>query len=270
MSKICKRLTNPPIIKAHAIERVTIPSGGTMAEDNEVKPGLPSKIRSADALITLVAAVVGVWGTWTTITLNKLSNQLSIIKEERGWSEKIFDKYSDLVTRDGLSPDQRIAALNGLLTLTNLVAEDQARVRDELRKTIGDQAQFYSTTLQQQSLAQTGAEKEKSTALAEAAAAVSNRAANQLKESAHSAEAIKPKPTALEGHAASKWKGYNVEVFWCEKSPDALTTAQAIVALKLLDKSETGWHWFRSSAMLAANIQSRFYPAASALRLLGQ
>lgn len=212
-----------------------------MADDNKVVP--TSWLQSAQAWVALAGAIVTAWGAWITIQINQINSRVQQNTAERNWTAIVFDKYSDAITRDKLSTEQRIAALNGLVNLTDLIEREKLRLK--MAQVIRDQLDAYSQQLQQLSTTQTGAEKAQTVALAAQAGAIADAAnlkVNQLVQSA----AVNDTGDAAPAQTALKvaWSNYDFDIFYCEGSPEqqasALQSANAIAALKGLDPGASG------------------------------
>lgn len=212
-----------------------------MADDN--KPAPTSWLQGAQAWVALAGAIVTAWGAWITIQINQINSRVQQNTAERNWTAIVFDKYSDAITRDKLTTEQRIAALNGLVNLTDLIEREKLRLK--MAQVIRDQLDAYSQQLQQLSTTQTGAEKAQTVALAAQAGAIADAAnvkVNQLVQSA----AVNDTGDAATAQPALKvvWSNYDFDIFYCEGSPEqqasALQSANAIAALKGLDPGASG------------------------------
>lgn len=212
-----------------------------MADDN--KPAPSGLLQGAQAWVALAGAIITAWGGWITIQINQINSRVQQNTAERNWTAIVFDKYSDAITRDKLSTEQRIAALNGLVNLTDLIEREKLRLK--MAQVIRDQLDAYSQQLQQLSTTQTGAEKAQTVALAAQAGAIADAAnlkVNQLVQSAAvtgtgGEVAAQPAPKA-------SWANYDFDIFYCQGSPEleasALQSANAIAALKGLDPAASG------------------------------
>ncbi len=210
-----------------------------MADDG--KPAPVPWLQSAQAMIALAGAVVTAWGAWITIQINQINASVQRNTAERNWTAIVFDKYSDTITRDKLTVEQRVSALNGLLTLTDLIEGERTRLN--MARVISDQIEIYAQQLQQLSITQTGAEKAQTIALAAQAGTIADAADAKVTQLTQNA-ALAAGTLTTQPELKVSWSNYDFDIFYCQYRTDldatALQSANAVKALRRLDPNASG------------------------------
>lgn len=208
-----------------------------MADDNSSSGG--GLLKNTQAWVAVAGTIATIWGVSISTQISQINSSIQHNTAERNWTAVVFDKYSDAVTRE-LRTEQRIAALNGLINLTDLIERKELQLK--MAQVIRDQLDAYVKELQARSATQTGSEKAQTEALtvqATSSADAANIKVNQIVQAAGTGGTSNSTAALKTG-----WSNYGFDIFYCEGDPQAeasaVQSANAIASLKGLDPKATG------------------------------